>query len=833
LNLETAIEIAERLFDYPEHQWDDLIEEWCSHDKTLKQEVMRIAEENRNARNFIEDLQNRISSLTSSSLTTGVHIPDQIAGYKVLNKLGEGGTSTVYLVESEGEKVALKLLRSGFEESEYTHKRFAAEQKILARLNHPDIAQLIGGGDTEQGDLFVIMEYVDGVPIDVWCNRNRLEIEERIVLFQRVCRAVHYAHQNLVVHRDIKPENILITKNGDVKLIDFGIAKLLESDGADTEVFHTRTGMHVMTPEFASPEQVCGKPITTASDIYSLGVLLFLLLSGRRPYEFRTTSMLEIERIVCETEPAKPSDTALSGTEQVAQLRNMDKARLSKYLKGDLDRIVLMAMWKDPARRYASALSFADDLEAYLNGEPVNARTPTLRYRARKFIARHRWAAAAAAIALMSLTGGLAGTLWQAHIANQNAVHAELQAERAEQVAAFLAEMFEESDPTKAKDGSTTAREMLDRGFEKVQIELEGQPAVQAQMLGIIGKVYNNLGLYDQALPALEHSADQYRSIDESSAEYVSVLLELANLQYRLGRLDQAEVTTQEVLDLKTKIYGPDHPEVASVMNTLAIIYEGKGMFKESIQTFRRVLDIRRQQPDPGSNLAANLNNLATLLHQTGELEESDILFREAVNIVKKIWGETHPYMAFTLNGYSGLQQQRGLYDLAEADLRRALEIGRIVFSETHPFIGVVLHNLGKLFQETGDFLNAAEYYSSALNLRRTSLPPDHPDVASSLDGLAVILIETGRSAEAEPLLREALEIRINAYDEHDWRIAQVQAHLGRSLLRQNKFPDAEAFLLKSYASFQASRGDDDPHTLAALADLNSLRSATMPDPTN
>ncbi len=809
------------------------MDEWCGHNRALKQEVIRIARENRNARDFIEDLQNRISSLTSSTIAAGVQIPDQIAGYKVLNKLGSGGTSTVYLVETDGKKAALKLLRRGFEESEYSRKRFEAEQKILASLNHPDISQLIGGGVTEQGDLFVIMEYVDGVPIDVWCNRNRLGIDERIVIFQRVCRAVHYAHQNLVVHRDIKPENILVTKNGDVKLIDFGIAKLLEPDGTETELFHTRTGMHVMTPEFASPEQVCGKPITTASDIYSLGVLLYLLLSGRRPYEFRTASMLEIERIVCETEPARPSEAAITGAEQIAQLRNMDKARLSKNLKGDLDRIVLMAMWKDPERRYSSALALLDDLEAYLNEEPVIARTPTLRYRARKFIARHRWAAAAALIAFLSLTGGLAGTLWQAHIANQNAEQAELQAERAEQVAAFLAEMFEESDPTKAKDGSTTAREMLDRGFENVQTELEGQPAVQAQMLGIIGKVYNNLGLYDQALPALEKSANQFRAIDESSTEYVSVLLELANLQYRLGRLDQAEVTTQDVLALKIQIYGPDHPEVASVMNTLAIIYEGKGMLQESIRTFRRVIDIRRQQPDPGSNLAANLNNLAILLHQTGELEESDILFREAVGIVQEIWGETHPYMAFTLNGYSGLHQQRGLYNLAENSLRKSLEIGREVFPETHPFIGVVLHNLGKLFQETGDYANAAEYYSSALTLRHTSLPPDHPDIASSLDGLAVTFIETGRPAEAEPLLREALEIRMNAYDEDDWRIAQVEAHLGRSLLLQSKFSDAETLLLKSHASLQASRGDDDPHTLAALEDLNSLRSASMPDVAN
>ena len=829
MNPETAIEIAERLFDYPEKEWNQLIEKWCGHDKELKQAVIRIADENRNARNFIEDLQNKISSLTGSTLSTGAKIPEQIAGFKVHKKLGDGGTSTVYLVEADGEKVALKLLRKGFEESEYARKRFEAEQKIVAGLSHPDIAQLIGGGVTETGDLFVLMEYVDGEPIDIWCNRNRLGVDERIALFKRVCRAIHYAHQNLVVHRDIKPENILITRDGDVKLIDFGIAKLLEPEGIEAEAFHTRTGMHVMTPEFASPEQVCGKPITTASDIYSLGVLLYLLLSGRRPYEFRTASMLEIERIVCETEPAKPSDAAITGAEQIAQLRNEDKARLSKKLKGDLDRIVMMAMWKDPTRRYSSAQAFADDLETYLKGEPVQARTPTLRYQARKFITRYKWAVAAAAVALLSLIGGLAGTLWQAHHATLNAEKAELQAERAEQVALFLAEMFQESDPTKANDGSATAREMLDRGFEKVQNELDGQPAVQAQMLGIIGKVYNNLGLYDQALPALEQAVTQYRAIDESSSEYVSVLFELANLQYRMGHLDRAESSSQEVLELKTRIYGPGHPEVASALNTLAIVYEEKGMYAESVQTLRKVVEIRRQEPEPGSNLAANLNNLAILLHRTGELEESDILFREAVEIVRSIWGDNHPYMAFTLNGYSGLHQQRGLYQLAENDLKKALEIGRGVFPETHPFIGVVLHNLGKVYQQTGDFDSAASYFEEGLQLRRVSLPAGHPDIAASLDGLAMVFVETDRAGLAEPMLREALEIRLNAYEEQDWRVAQAEAHLGRSLLRQNKFAEAEPLLVKSYTSLQESRGEEDPHTVAVLRDLDSLRAESMP----
>ncbi len=780
MSKEKASELAERLLDYPEDSWDELIDSWCGSDTGLKTELLRIAAEHRNARNFVEDLQNRILSLTKSGAGSGHDSPETVAGYKVIRKLGEGGSSVVYLVEADGTEAALKLLKRGFEESTYARRRFEAEKNILASLNHPDIARFTGGGITPDGDPYVIMEYADGLPVDVWCRRNRVSLKERLALFQRICRAVHYAHQNLIIHRDLKPENILITQSGDVKLIDFGIAKLVEPTDADFPSFHTRTGTHLMTPEFASPEQVRGEPITTASDIYSLGVLLFLLLTGNRPYEFRTASMLEIERIVCETDNPRPSDAA-SATRSAPVP--------SRELKGDLDRIVLMAMWKAPSRRYPSAQALADDLGNYLKGEPVQARTPTLRYRAGKFIARHRWIVVAAAVAVFSLSAGLAGTLWQAHKATQNAAKAELQAERAEHVASFLASLFEESDPTKANDGSTTAREMLDRGFEKTGTELADQPGVQAQMYGIIGVVYNNLGLYDKALPSLERSVQLYREIDDTSAGFLLALREMANLQYRMGMLDDAEISAREALKLETARHGPDHPETASVLNTLAIIYDAKGDVPNAISTLRRVVEIRSQQPEPGSNLAINMNNLAILLSGEGELDEADRMFRRTVELVREFWGDDHPYMAFTLNGYARTHQKSGLYDEAESHLKQALSTSMNVFPETHPFIAVVHHNLGNLYTETEDVSLAETSYISALEIRRQSLPPGHPDIASTLDALGIVLTETGRPAEAETLLREALQIRINAYGDDDWRIAKTEAHLGRCLLRQEKIP--------------------------------------------
>ena len=814
-----ARKFAEKLLDHPENEWESLINEWSNGDEQLKKDIQKHADTNRNARDFVEELQKKVYSLTKSGFKTGVHEPEQIEGYKIIKKLGSGASAVVYLVEDEtGRKAALKLLRGSAIDTHF-RQRFDSERYILSRLNHPNIARLIEGGISETGIPYVVMEYVDGTPIDLWCKKNNLSVRKRVRFFQDVCRAVHYAHQNLLVHRDIKPEHVLITTSGEIKLIDFGIAKLLEPNESEFQALHTHTGIRVMTPEFASPEQVRGETVTTASDIYSLGVLLYLLLTENYPYRFKTTSMLEVERLVCEQEPVRPSDSIELKSE------NSDRSKLQKLIKGDLDRIILMAMRKEAGLRYSSAQSLADDLENYLKDEPVIARAPTIRYRVDKFVRRHKVPVIAAIFALIALSAGLVGTLWQAKQAQQHAEIAEVQAQRAEQVAAFLAEMFQESDPTKANDGSITAREMLDKGFENVQADLADQPAVQAQMLGIIGKVYQNLGLYDQSLAALEMSVSLFREIGETSTQYISALLELGNIQYRRGELDQAEATIEEVLELNMAHYGPDHPEVASVMNTLALIYEGNGNFDAAIATVREVIEIRRKQSEPGHNLAANLNNLAIMLHRTGELEESDLLFHEAVEVVDEIWGENHPYMAFTLNGYAGLHQQRGLYDEAEADLRKALEIGRSVFPETHPFIAVVLHNLGKLFEEVGDNSNAEQYYRAGLELRKSSLPAGHPDIASSLDGLALLLIDTGRAGEAESLLREALAIRRNSYQEGDWRIAQVEAHLGRSLLRLEKFGEAESLLIKSYEALKSSRGEDDLHTKNVQSDLNELQS--------
>ncbi len=814
-----AKELADKLTNIPEQEWDGLLDEWCDGDESLREKVLELIKKNKNARLFVEEFQRKIYSLTKSSITSDQQENEQIDDYEIIKKLGEGGSATVYLARhANGEYVALKLLRGiGFDSN--SRHRFESEQRILASLDHPNIAWLIDGGITRQGTPYVIMEYVDGVPLDEWSDKKRLNLQERIRLFQDVCKAVHYAHQNLVVHRDLKPEHVLVTEKGEIKLIDFGIAKLLEPELEGANVFQTRTGMRIMTPEFASPEQVQGIQISTVSDVYSLGVLLYLLLAGRKPYQIQTMSMLEIEKIVCETEPPKPSEAALS------ESRNgYDSVQISKQLSGDLDRIILMAMWKEPHRRYPSALSLAEDLENFLNGEPISARAPTLRYRVKKFIYRNKVAAATAAIAFVALLVGVAGVLWQAHQATLNAERAEIHAQQAEQIAEFLVQLFEESDPTKANDGSKTAREMLDEGFEKVQTELEGQTAVQAQMLGMIGKVYQNLGLYEQALPALEMSVEGFRSIQEQSPQYVSALLELANLEYRMGMLDRAQSSTQEVLELNMEFYGPNHPEVASTLNTLAIIYEGRGNMEEAKNMLRRVVEIRRKDPEPGSNLAANLNNLAILMHRTGELEGAGELFEEAIEVIREIWGDVHPYMAFTLNGYSGVHQGLGNYDRAMGDLLKALEIGQQVFHANHPFIGVVYHNLGKVFEELGDYAEALQQFENGLQLRRRSLPPTHSDLATSLDGVGSMYIELGKAAEAETMLREALDIRKQAFEETDWRIAQSEARLGRCLIQLGRLQEAEPLLAKSYETLLSTRGEDDIHTITAFADLNFLR---------
>ncbi len=768
----------------------------------------------------------------------------RIGPYRLLRRIGEGGMGAVYLAERADEQyrqqVALKIVRPGYPSGDLI-RRFRMERQILARLSHPHIARLLDGGMTEDGRPYLVMQYIEGQAITTYCDAHRLTIEERLRLFRTVCDAVQFAHRSLVVHRDLKPSNILVTEDGTVKLLDFGIAKLLDAEAMAVSVAETRPDLRVMTPAYAAPEQVRGETVTTATDVYALGILLYELLTGRRPYHVSERSRADIERVICEDTPTRPSvalttvgtvsedeNAAPVTPERVAAARRIPLSRLRRHLRGELDNIVMMALRKEPARRYGSAEQLGEDIARHLDGRPVLAQKDTVGYRMGKFVRRHRIGVAMTAVLVVLLLGFVVFTAQQAGKLARERDKAQLERDKAEQVVQIMADLFQGSDPNQAQDGSITAREILDQGAEKVRRELEDQPEVKAQMLGVIGQVYRNLGLYDQARPALEEALALYRQRADHTLAYATVLKELANLYYRLENMDAAAPLLREALDLTIALQGDDDPEVASILNSLALVLEGQNRLEEARATLQRVVALRRHllQGTPDENLAANLNNLASMLQDHGDLTAADSLYREALAMLTALYGDSHPYLAFTSNSIASLHQEQGDFARAEQDFRRALEIGGAFFPEDHPFMTVVHHNLGKLFQEKKDYPAARAAYERALALRRRTLPPDHPDLGDTLLSLGIVLTAMEQDLDAEPYLHEALQIRQAAYTGEDWRTAQAQAHLGRCLMRLKRYTEAEALLRESYRISREQRGDDDAQTRQVRAALFDLYTA-------
>ncbi|HEX7071223.1 MAG TPA: protein kinase, partial [Rhodothermales bacterium] len=527
----------------------------------------------------------------------------RVGRYRIIERIGRGGMGTVYLAERADDyrqRVALKLVKRGMDTDEIL-SRFRHERQILARLDHPNIARLLDGGAAEDGRPYLVVAYVEGEPIDAYCDARRLSVDERLGLFEHVCEAVRYAHASLVVHRDLKPSNILVTESGEVKLLDFGIAKLLEDDD-DASAPLTRTGMHRLTPAYAAPEQIRGEPVTTAADVYALGVLLHELLVGRRPSATPTRG-----DAIATIRTDRPSGTALTRGLETADLqrilgaRSTTLARLRRHLSGDLDTILLTALHSEPERRYSSAEALLEDVRRHRAHLPIRARRDSLSYRAQAFVRRHRFGVSVGAGALVLLLGfAVAMTLQQRATARERD-RARIEAAKATQVAGFLEELFGTADPFADERLDTLrVRDILARGAERVRSDLADQPQVRAQLLHVIGRVYYAIGYFDEAATNLRESVSlREQHVGVASLETAASLFDLATVRSDQGEVAEAVSLARRALAIREALLPPDHADVAASRTQLASDLAAEGAFDEAERHFEAAMATLRAPDEP------------------------------------------------------------------------------------------------------------------------------------------------------------------------------------------------------------------------------------------
>lgn len=718
-----------------------------------------------------------------------------IGPYRITELLGRGGMGAVYKAERvDGafhQTVAIKLIKRDVE-SEETIRRFKQEREILAGLHHPNIAQLYDGGVTKDGIPYLVMEFVDGEPITRYCKRKNLDLNGHLDLFLKVCEAVMYAHRNLVVHRDLKPSNILVTEDGTIKLLDFGVAKLLDDTAYDsttkTRAPLTQTGRPIMTPEYAAPEQFRAEKITTLADVYSLGVLFYELLTGLRPYDLSEKSFAEIERLVCEKEPPKLSTQAGRLPASSNGFFSPDK------LRGDLDVISVKTLRKEPKERYGSVQELQEDIKRHITGLPIAARPATARYRIRKFARRHRTGMTVTALVILMIAGFITALIYQQSITRQERDQAQLEAQKATEVTEFLLGLFEANEPLTSPTDTITARALLERGIRRAE-EMENQPLVQAQMLDVMGRVYQSLGRYDNAEPLLRKALTLREvRLGGKHVEVAESLNHLAVLLMTKGKYNDAEPIFNRSINLMRAVLGENDSLITVTMNNLAILLQKQGKFAESETLHREVLEMRRDLfGDVHADVSGSLYNLAATLYWKGNYDEAGTLYKKALDMQSQLLGHTHSSTIITMNGLAATLEANGDFASADSLYREALSIQRRLLGNEHPHVATIITNLANLLVRQNKLAEAEALHKEALAIRRNYLDEANPEVGESLYCLAFLRTRMGDYEEAEQLYRETIDAWRPVLGENHPNIAKARNNIAHNLTKQGRYREALA----------------------------------------
>jgi serine/threonine-protein kinase len=715
--------------ELPLHAQHAFLESSSGGDAGLVAEVEALLLEDRTPDSFLDRALPEVAGHLLSPDGPG----GRVGPYRVIRFLGEGGMGVVYLVEREdvGGRAALKLLRDAWV-SPSRRARFLSEQRTLAQLDHPAIAQLHDVGTLPDGTPWFAMEYVDGVPLTEYCRTNGSNLAERLRLFRAVCEAVQHAHRHAVIHRDLKPSNILVKPDGSVKLLDFGIAKHLDPTGPGTDP--TRTGLRLMTPAYAAPEQVAGGRLGVETDVYALGVLLFELLSGRLPFELAGLSPHEAARRVLEQEPPRPS--------QIAER----PVQASRAAWADLDVLCLTAMQRDPARRYPSVEALIRDLDHHLAGEPLDARPDSLAYRAGKLLRRNArtvLVASAVTLAVLALTTFSAVRMARA----RNAVAVE--AARTQRIQQFMLQLFEGGTGEVGPSADMKVVDLLDRGVREAR-SLEAEPAVEAELLQTLGGIAENLGRLDQAGELLDRALELRRGVfGDDHPDVARSLVASGQLASARGKYDVAVQQVTEGLAILRRRLPSDDPEVARALSALGRIHENAGKYDEAIRELEEAVKLQSRRPDSQADLSASLTELANCYFYTGKYGRADELNQQVLAIDRRQYGPRHPHVADDLINLGAVQFEGGHYAEAERWDREALEIMRGWYGPNHPETASAQTMLARALLRLERREEARSLLVAALTTQERVYGPVHPRVASTLNELGIIARDQGRFDEA------------------------------------------------------------------------------------
>ena len=787
--------LFERALTLPEEERAAFVKNAVGSDEQVRNKVLDMLRADSGPDSFLEDSCFDAALFWEAEAKKEDYYGRRVGLYRIEAHIGEGGMGNVYLAAREDDfhkKVALKILKRGMD-TDTLLKRFRQERQILANLDHPNIARLLDGGSTEDGLPYLVMEYIEGQPLTEYCDERRLSLVERLRLFVKVCRAVEYAHQNLVVHRDIKPSNIIVDKDGAPRLLDFGIARILDPDSGEPREL-TMEGSRVSTPEYASPEQLRGGVITTASDIYSLGVLLYKLLTGRRPQQQGRGGRDD-------RPPQKPGLLVHARGEAPP---GMSPDRLSRRLRGDLDNIILKALNRRPERRYASVGQFAEDIDRHLRGMPVLARGDGASYRMMKFAGRHRWAIGAVVTIFLTLVGAVVGVSRQAAIA-------ENEANKAGHTLEFVKKMLSAADPLES-GRELTVEQLLDAAAGRIPEELAEQPAIESDIRSILGEAYQNLGIYEKALTQFEANRALIKKMGWHGTEKeANAYRQLAVGVHYLAEYSRADSLYRKALEIYRQAGDTLSAAYGTALNDFGTLPLDQGNYKKAIELFKESLRISRLTMDKNDvQIGITYNNLALAYDDFGAYARADTAYKQALAIFRLNYGDEHPEIANTLNNYAFVKLNVG-DTLASLKLHeRALAMYGRLAGEKYPSYGKTLHNVAAVNYYLRNYKTARENEEKVIELFKIYYREDHPNLASAYFLMGRILNAVEQFDKARKYLNKALVIRKARLNPHHPALAGVFYELGLGWLGQNNRARAREMLLEAQRIVSSGEHSED-----------------------